>query len=104
MLTVLTITLNGSHLKANKIMRDPIKIWHRLSEVFTDIDDKAVKTVTLPRRYLTILMQRPIHDDSYINFLHLDLVHYVDNPMSKKHRNIWGARIKIGPRITASAN
>jgi hypothetical protein len=83
-------------------MIDPVKIAQRIEEAFinVEVEDIAVKTITLPLKYLKILVRRPVTLPGF-RFVP-DRLCFIDNPCCKKCRSIWGARIKIGNHVKAN--
>jgi hypothetical protein len=81
---------------------DPIKIWTRIERAFIDVEVEniAVRTLTLPQRYLDIIIKQPTVLKE--NWSIPERLYFVENPCCPRCRRISGARIEIGKSIRAN--
>jgi len=81
-------------------MHDPVKIWTRIQDAFTklEIEDIAVEEITLPRRWLDNIIKKPTTLGRDLGW-HDDMLCFVTNPHCKRCMRIFGARVRIGPKL-----
>jgi hypothetical protein len=81
-------------------MRDPVKIWTRINDAFTtlEVEDIAVKTITLPLQWFRIIVKGPTVLSRFQGYYD-NMLCCVISPCCKRCRRISGARVKFGSRL-----